>query len=382
MGYLSKDGRVLFVELFSFCKGDVNALCKLIFGYTTGNIFKALKRSGFDYNTANGVTGNRYAMLSGWKQGWENDIGFMEEMVRKYVPPDDRNQFSPADAASFSLEDVMNSVKRTIDNEMIVQLEKFFKENGHTDVPHSSRSDDPEIRDLWDWVKNVRERTNDPDVSTTPLSDDVIIRLNAMEFVLRPIPHHSPVVRPESRHFINLNNVWRKKYGSGINWNVRDRPHTSDDDKRRPDGAWYLMRNGIGRMIIVEYDESGHNDRLEEDEQKKVYHQCIDFLFKNVESNVQDIHIVRVNGGSAYFPDMSLAVANAEILDTIRSSPLPEKLPYVTVHMLNFDEDHKHVKAYWRRVIDPEEDIEEQRATEEDQWDSKKMYDELRVYPM
>ena len=198
-----------------------------------------------------------------------------------------------------------------------------------------------------------------------------------MKFIVKPIPHYG-VYRAELRHYVDLDVEWEEMHGSILFWDVIDEPHTSDDDLRRPDRAMYFESHGIERMIIDEFDECAHDDRSDESEQRKVYHQCIYFLDN---SDVQDIHIVRVNGGYTPFPDEDLAKEHAKILDKILFSPPPKKLPCVTVHMLNFDEDHKHVEAYWRRMIDQDNENAE-RAMEEDQWDDKPMYDALKVYSM
>ncbi len=271
------------------------------------------------------------------------------------------------------------------DLEMVAKLWEFYmdsspcEEKRHTWVPHPRRTDDPELWALYYWQLNVRMRINDPD-DFAPLADEVKERLKEMKFIVKPIPHFG-VYRAENRHFVQLDCAMEKVHGSRIYFDVEDTPHVKND-LRRPDRVLYSeLADGIDRMIIVEYDECAHDDRSEESEQKKVYNQCIDFLFNNVFSDVRDIHIVRVNGGYTPFPDEDLALEHAKILHKIMSSPPPKKLPYVTVHMLNFDEDHKHVNAYHIRMIDPDNKIDN-RARDEDQWDNKPMYDEVILYTM
>ena len=149
---LSKDNKDLLITCYKFCEGDVNALRELIFEYTPVHIFAALGLSGSEYQSksTNRKAGKYYSSLVHWKTNWKGE-GILEEKVCQNVPQDDIDKF-PADATiSFSLDDFMknvyNGMSKPRDEDMIAQLEEFFKNSSqfvelrHIWVPHFRRTD-------------------------------------------------------------------------------------------------------------------------------------------------------------------------------------------------------------------------------------------------
>ena len=261
------------------------------------------------------------------------------------------------------------------DQEMVQNLEEFHKKFDHTWVPHPRRQ--PDMEKLYFWILDVRFRINNPEENVFPLAEDITDRLAKINFITNPMKHYGDY-RAEGRHFDMVQEKFQEK-GVVPRWNVFDQPHTDDGDRRRPDRAMYQhsFKDGTDRIIIVEFDEAGHNDRTKESEQRKLYHQCIYFLRDDNEDNVVDIHIIRVDGGYDPIPDEAQAGKHAEMIEGILNSSFPDK-PTITVHMLDFEEDHRHVKAYQARIIPQSNGIE--RATKEDQWNSKPMYDKVLLY--
>jgi hypothetical protein len=259
------------------------------------------------------------------------------------------------------------------DQEMIVKLESFHKKHDHTWVPHPARN--PSWSDLYKWIVDVRLRVNNPtEDGVIPLAEDIQRRLDEIDFVKDPLSHHGKN-RIEHRHYLYVEKEF-KKMNFVPSWNVIDKPHTNDKRKRRPDRVLYQSSLKKGdRMIIDEFDECGHDDRTKESEQRKVYHQCAYFLYE--EEEVVDIHLLRVNGGYNKMANEAQARKHAEMIKEIVNRPFPDK-PTITVHMLDFERDHHHVKAYQARLV-PQSDVIE-RATQEDEWNSKPMYDNVLLY--
>lgn len=205
-----------------------------------------------------------------------------------------------------------------------------------------------------------------------PLAKDVHERLGKIRFVINPIGHHGINTR-ENRHYLAVDTAWKSinNSNSGVPWNVVDEPHTNGD-LRRPDRVMYqLGEGGKLRVLISEFDESGHMDRPIESEQGKVYHQCCHFIQQH---NAQDIQIIRVDGGHSPFPSEAQAKKTALIIKEILEKPFPEE-PKVTVTLLDFDrKENRHVQEYQARIIPRNTKT---RATAEDEWKTKPMYDEV-----
>jgi len=240
-----------------------------------------------------------------------------------------------------------------------------------------------------------------------------------MKVVLNSLKHYAEY-RPELRHYDALEEKYR------ITFNVRDKAITDDPcykdgserkkhHRRRPDAVKYqwkklegegtsntkkesegtkkkkskrkktakkmskeeklaarqelLISQGLRkRTTVSEFDERRHDSETVESEQRKVYHIALDLLNKE---GCGDLHWIRVNGGDRYQSLPVQEAKHAELIRHIESLPLPPK-PTVTVWLLDWPEDHYHVKAYQNRLMAIGE-----RATEEAQWDSRPMYDEV-----
>ena len=308
------------------------------------------------------------------------------------------------------------------DWEKVLELEAFKQKTETTNVPYPlSGHGDIELIDLYLWKEKACSRylaTKDGNPDYIPLSERVMKKMEEMNVVLNPIHHHAEY-RPENRHYDALEEKYR------ITFNVRDKaitddPHYKDGSKRkkhhrrRPDAVMYQQkllegvdisntkkesegtkkrrekrkgkRNGKKkgkkeekkkimyeqglrkRTTVSEFDERRHDSETVESEQRKVYHIALDLLNKE---ECGDLHWIRVNGGDRYQSHPDQEARHAELIRHIESLPIPP-MPTVTVWLLDWPDDHYHVKAYQNRLMAIGE-----RATEEDQWDSRPMYDEV-----
>ena len=268
------------------------------------------------------------------------------------------------------------------DQKMIVKLESFHKQHRDTWVPYPVRTQDTTLHELYWWTVDIRFRINhSEEEDVIPLAEDIQRRLVAIGFVEDPMSHHG-VYRMELRHYELVQQAF-DEMGFEKKWNANDKTHTNDKRKRRPDRVLYEhnMQKNSGRVIISEFDEAAHSDRSKESEQRKVYQQCVYFLHdkeEKEEENVEDIHIIRVDGGHNPMSNKEQARKHAEMIKEIMNSSYPDK-PTITVHMLDFERDHHHVKAYQARIVPPKSNAIV-RATEEDEWNSKPMYDAVLLY--
>ena len=259
------------------------------------------------------------------------------------------------------------------DKQMIAIYEEFQKRNGRH-VPWPGRVGKVEIKRLYVWVESVRARLKE---DQNQLDAEVLQRLVKLGFLTETIKHYGPF-RSEYRHYEFVDQWWKELgfFPPGkVNWAGIDEVD-SNQDKRRADRLHIGKFKNGRRVIIDEFDEAGHFDRSKESEQKKVYNQCTNYL-QDEELNVRDIHIIRINGGYDPFPCTNQAKEHAVLIHNIMNRPIPEK-PCVTVHMLDFDEQHIHVKAYQNRIIPQCDKFE--RATTEEEWDSSPLYDKVILY--
>lgn len=266
-----------------------------------------------------------------------------------------------------------------------------------------------------------------------PLAEEVINQMNVMGVILNPIGHYG-VNRIENRHYKKLPVVYEKKYQRKLVFNSRDKSVVKDPFfrdgsvrplryARRPDAVLYQQKRvtlsagetstltsgnvasgssanndkkksskgkkksakkirqecrkaaaAVGlkkRTIIDEFDERRHDGESIESEQRKVYHQVTALLKQD---DCGDVHLVRTNGADRYFASEIQLDKHAEILHTIKQLPMPAK-PTVTVWMLDWHDNHHHVKAYQRRILNGCE-----RATLEEEWDTRPLYEELHMY--
>lgn len=330
-------------------------------------------------------------------------------------------------AIGFSFKSIKYQKKEDRDMEMMKQLVKFWERSDpdvnkrHTNVPYPKVTTNFEHMELHSWTIGARKRyiaeqrfrrlvDNEdskkpaatlPVAKRQPLLEDkdddeegwlpkeemnddafkrdnwlapeVSEKMNQIGFIWDPMKHYNPAIRVETRVYDDL------KTNYMIEFTYRDKVICPNDPKkRRPDAAktkpYPLSRRKAA--ALSEVDEHRHDPYTVEKEQKKVYFTALDLI----KQGYNDIHLIRANVGERYLPDPRQQFVHAEIINGIfeDDKEAPPIVPQVTVHLLDWDRDHHHVKAYEERILPDGMDIRE--GMTEDDWAKFPLYKNVHMY--